>query len=226
VCLKGRTDVSLNPWVRPALLIVDMQNDFVRDGAPLEVPEARGTIPQHQELITLCRKAQFPIVYARYVVGPQTTLPEWGSKLEWALQVGPPVWACRRGHRRYYRDVDRTLECTDVIDEIYPKLGDYIIDKYAYSAFFQTNLNDILKSLGVESLLVTGTVTQVCVEESARQAFHHGYKTTIVSDAVSSRQPHRHAATLETFDGHYGWVAATNDVLRALGERLGVAPKA
>jgi nicotinamidase-related amidase len=217
--------MPLDHWVKTALLIVDMQNDFVREGAPLEVPEARATIPQHRDLIALCRKAAIPIVYARYVVGPQTTLPEWSSKLEWTTQVGPPVWACRRGHRRYYGDVDRTLECTDVIDEICPEPGDYVVDKYAYSAFFRTNLHDILRSLGAESLLVTGTVTQVCVEESARQAFHHGYKTTIVSDAVSSRQPHRHAAALDTFAGHYGWVATTREVVRALGQREGVGPK-
>jgi nicotinamidase-related amidase len=74
----------------------------------------------------------------------------------------------------------------------------------------------------VESLLVTGTVTQVCVEETARQAFHHGYKTSIVSDAVSSRHPHRHAATLEVFDSHYGWVVTTQEVLRALQQKAGV----
>ena len=217
--------MPLDPWSDPTLLIVDMQNDFVREGAPLEVPEARATIAQHRDLIALCRRAAIPVVFARYVVGPRTTLPDWGPKLEWTKQVGPPVWACRRGHRRYYRDVDRTLECTDVIDEIYPESGDYVVDKYAYNAFFRTNLHDILRSLGTASLLVTGTVTQVCVEESAREAFHHGYKTTIVSDAVSSRQPHRHAATLDTFAGHYGWVATTQEVLRALGRLEGAVPR-
>ncbi len=69
---------------------------------------------------------------------------------------------------------------------------------------------------GIESLIVTGTVTQICVEETAREAFHYGYKTTLVSDAVSSYLPDLHAATLKNFGLKFGWVSTTNEVLQAL----------
>lgn len=206
----------VDQWRNPALVVVDMQNDFVREGAPMEVPDARKTIPQHQQLISFCRQTNLPVVYTRFLAGPNRTLM-W----EWSPQLEPPVWACQRGHRRYYADVDRTLECTDVIDEIYPEPGDYIIDKYGYGAFHSTILDDTLHSLGVESLILTGTVTQICVEETGREAFHHGYKTTLVSDAVSSYMPDLHAATLKNFAHKFGWVMATAQVLQALAERYG-----
>jgi nicotinamidase-related amidase len=211
--------MTLDLWSRPALIVVDMQNDFVRVGAPLEIPDARATLPQHRRLLDACRATEVPVVYVRYVAGPQHHLVEWVSKLDWAAQLAAPVWACRRGHRRFYADVGGERECTDVVDEIYPRPEDYVVDKYTYGAFHRTSLADILASHGVDAVVVTGTVTQVCVEDTARQAFAHGYKTTIVADAVSSRAPERHRATLETFAAHYGWVLSTDDVLKGLGAR-------
>jgi nicotinamidase-related amidase len=206
--------MAVDQWRNPALVIVDMQNDFVRTGAPMEVPDAGKTIPQHQRLITFCRQAEIPIIYTRFLAGPKRTLM-W----EWSPQLEPPTLACRRGHRRYYADLDRTLDCADIIDEIYPQPDDYLVDKYGYGAFHSTNLDDTLHSLGVESLIITGTVTQICVEETGREAFHHGYKTTLVSDAVSSYLPDLHAATLKNFAFKFGWVLTTNEVLEALARR-------
>jgi nicotinamidase-related amidase len=202
-------------WTRPALLIVDMQNDFVREGAPMEVPDARDTIPQHQRLIAHFRQLNRPIIYTRYLAGPSRTLV-----YEWSPELEPPTLACQRGYKRYYADLDQTLDCADVINEIYPKPGDFVIDKYGYGAFHSTNLDDTLKSQGVESLIVTGTVTQICVEETAREAFHHGYKTTIASDAVSSYLPDLHAATLKNFALKFGWVNSSDEVIQRLAERM------
>jgi nicotinamidase-related amidase len=181
----------------------------------MEVPDARKTILQHQQLIALCRKTGIPIIYTRYLVGPHRTLM-W----EWSPEVEPPLLACQRGHQRYYADVDRSLDCADVIDEIYPQPADHIIDKYGYGAFHNTILQDTLRSLGTESLIITGTVTQICVEETGREAFHHGYKATLVSDAVSSYMPDLHAATLKNFALKFGWVSTTQEVLEALSKRF------
>lgn len=206
--------MSVDPWRNPALVIVDMQNDFVREGAPMEVPDARQTIGQHRQLIDFFRQAGLPVIYTRFLSGPNRTL-----MYEWSPQMEPPLLACRRGHKRYYADVDRTLDCADVIDEIYPEPGDYIIDKYGYGAFHSTNLDDTLRSLGVESIILTGTVTQICVEETGREAFHHGYKTTMVADAVSSYMPDLHAAVLKNFALKFGWVMTTREVLDALSKK-------
>ena len=65
----------------------------------------------------------------------------------------------------------------------------------------------------MESLFVTGTVTQICVEETAREAFKRGYKTTIVSDAVSSYLPDLHAAVLKNFGLKFGWVSTAKELM-------------
>ncbi len=70
--------------------------------------------------------------------------------------------------------------------------------------------------MGVGSLVVTGTVTQICVEETARQAFHHRFPTTVVADAVSSFDPELHAATLRNFAMKFGWVQSSAEVIAAL----------
>lgn len=208
--------MPVDRWSNPALVIVDMQNDFVREGAPMEVPDARATIPAHRQLIAFCRDAGIPIVYTKFIASPKRALL-W----EWSPALDAPTWACRKGYRRYYADVGRELVCTDIIDEIYPEAADHIVEKYGYGAFHNTNLEDILRSLGVESLIVTGTVTQICVEETAREAFHRGYKTTLVSDAVSSYFPDLHAATLKNFALKFGWVSTTAEVIESLAERYG-----
>jgi ureidoacrylate peracid hydrolase len=68
----------------------------------------------------------------------------------------------------------------------------------------------------VESVLVTGTVTQICVEETARESFKRGYKTTILSDAVSSYMPDLHAAVLKNFALKFGWVSTAGEVMDAI----------
>jgi nicotinamidase-related amidase len=70
-------------------------------------------------------------------------------------------------------------------------------------------------------VLVTGTVTQICVEETARESFKRGYPTTIIADAVSSYLPDLHAAVLENFARKFGWVSTTAEVIAELRHRYG-----
>jgi nicotinamidase-related amidase len=195
----------------PALLIVDMQNDFVRRGAPLEVPDARATLPAHQRLIDAARRRGLPVVYTKFL-----SHPEYYLLWEWSPQCRPPTKCCWKGHHRYYEDVGRELDCTDVVEEIFPEPGDAIVEKYGYGAFHETPLASLLRARGVRSVLVTGTVTQICVEETARAAFHHGFRTTLVADAVSSYAPDLHAATLKNFAMKFGWVEDSGTLLQHL----------
>ncbi len=197
---------------RSALVIVDMQNDFVRQGAPLEVPDARATIEPHRALIAAFRGRALPIVYTKFIATPYRSLL-WN----WSPECEPDTKCCWKGHERRYLDGNEALECTDIIREIYPEPGDLIVEKFAYGGFHGTALADMLHSLGVCSLVVTGTVTQICVEETAREAFHHGFRTTLVEDAVSSFSPNLHAATLENFAMKFGWVTPSGDVVARIG---------
>jgi nicotinamidase-related amidase len=192
----------------PALLVVDMQNDFVRVGAPLEVPDARATIAPIRTLLDVFRERGLPVVFTRFLARQRPDLL-W----LWSPQCRPDTKCCWKGHRRHYPDAQGILDCTEVVDELAPDRGEPVIDKYGYGAFYGTDLDQRLRALGVGSLLVTGTVTQICVEETAREAFHHGYRTTMVADAVSSFAPDLHAATLKNFAMKFGWVADTRTAL-------------
>jgi nicotinamidase-related amidase len=197
---------------RAALVVVDMQNDFVRVGAPLEVPDARATIEPIQATIALFRRLGRPVVFTRFIAGPKETLL-WA----WSPQLRPPVCCCKPGFMRRYGDVGRELDCVAVIDELPVQPGDYLVDKYWYGAFFRTNLHDILISEHVDTVAVCGTVTQICVEETAREAFHLGLKAVVLSDCVSSFDPGMHAAALKNFAMKFGRVMDS----RALAAEMG-----
>jgi nicotinamidase-related amidase len=198
----------------PALVIVDMQNDFVRQGAPLEVPAARDTIAAHRRLIAAFRAAARPIVFTKFISTPHEALL-W----TWSPQCRPPVKCCWKGHWRSYGDVTGERDCSEIIDELRPAPNDLVAEKYGYGAFHGTGLAERLRAAGVGSLFVTGTVTQICVEETAREAFHHGFPTTVVADAVSSFDAELHAATLRNFAMKFGWVEDADAVVRRLASR-------
>jgi nicotinamidase-related amidase len=192
-------------WKQSALIIVDMQNDFVRAGAPLEVPTARDTIMNNKKLIAVFRKRNLPVVFTKFI-----SHPHYYMLWDWSPQCQPPTKCCWKNHERTYTDIAGRRECTEIIDELSPEANDITIEKSGYGAFHETSLEKIIRSFGLNSVVVTGTVTQICVEETAREAFHHGFRTTIVEDAVSSFAPDLHAATLKNFAMKFGWVARTD----------------
>lgn len=198
-------------WRRSALIVVDMQNDFVRVGAPLEVPDARRTIAANQALIKVFREQNLPVIFTKFLSHPHYYLL-W----DWSPQCQPPTKCCWKGHERTYGDVTGPRPCTDIIDELKPLPGDIIIEKYGYGAFHDTSLEKLIRSFGLNSVVITGTVTQICVEETAREAFHHGFRATVIEDAVSSFAPDLHAATLKNFAMKFGWVSKSQPVIAEL----------
>ena len=195
-----------------ALVVVDMQNDFVRVGAPLEVPDARETIEVNQALLAWFREHKRPIVFTRFVAGPNPTLM-W----KWSQVIAPPTCCCWPGFMRSYPDIEGERECIAVIDELEPRPGEHQVDKYGYNAFHRTRLTDLLKANGVDTLVVTGTVTQICVEDTARGAFHEGFQAAVVADAVSSYAPELHRASLQTLAMKYCRVMSSQDALEEMG---------
>jgi nicotinamidase-related amidase len=194
-----------------ALIVVDMQNDFVRVGAPLEVPDARETIDVHRELLGWFREKHRPIVFTRFIAGPSRTLM-WN----WSPEIAPPVCACRPGFMRSYADIEGERDCVAVIDELAPHPGEDQVDKYGYDGFHRTRLTDLLHAHGADTVLITGTVTQLCVEDTARGAFHEGFQAVVIADAVSSYAPELHRATLQTLAMKYGRVMAAQEALREM----------
>lgn len=195
----------------PALVVVDMQNDFVRVGAPAEVPDARRTIPANRRLVDAFRAAGRPVVFTKFIAGPERTLM-WN----WSPVIAPPTCCCWPDVRRSYGDAEGELDCTAVIEELAPLPGEPQVEKYGYNAFHRTNLTDVLHARGADTVVVTGTVTQICVEDTARAAFHEGFHTIVVADAVSSFDPELHRATLRNIELKYGVVMTTEELLAAV----------
>ncbi len=185
-----------------------MQNDFVRVGAPLEVPDARETIDVHQQLLSWFRERERPIVFTRFIAGPKRTLM-WN----WSPQLAPPVCCCWPGFQRAYGDIKGERDCVAVIDELAPLPGESQVDKYGYNAFHRTRLTDLLHAHGVDTVLITGTVSQICVDEAARGAFHEGFQAAVISDAVSSYAPDLQRASLQTLAMKYGRVVTAKEAL-------------
>jgi nicotinamidase-related amidase len=195
---------------RQALLVVDMQNDFVRRGAPQEVPDARATVPVIATLLDAFRGAGRPVVFTRFSAGPQRTLL-WN----WSPQCGPELRSCWPGVVRRYDD-GAELGGHDVIPELEPLAGEIVVDKYGYGSFHNTMLEDVLRARAVTQVVAVGTVTQICVEETVREGFHRGLEMVLVRDAVSSFDADLHTATLRNIEMKFGRVDSSEAVLAAL----------
>jgi nicotinamidase-related amidase len=196
---------------RAALVVVDMQNDFVRVGAPQEVPDARATIPTIRRLVDRFHELRRLVVYTRFVAGPRETLI-WA----WSPELAPPTRSCWPGVRRAYGDVDGEREGPAIVDELLPGPDDLVVDKYGYGAFHGTRLHDALVAHAADTVVVVGTVTQICVDETVRGAFEHGLRTVLVSDGVSSFDAELHRATLRNVAMKFGRVMSAAAVLDEL----------
>lgn len=194
-----------------ALLVVDLQNDFVRDGAPQEVPDARATLPVAQALVGACRAAGRPVIFTRYTAGPEITHHAWFSP-----ECGPEQRSCWPGTTRRYRDRDVAVHGHDVVDELEPLDDELVVDKFGYGSFHNTVLDDALHARLVRQLWVIGTVTQICVEETVREGYRRGYEVVVAADAVSSFDDELHRATLRNLAQKFAVISDSSTLQAAL----------
>jgi nicotinamidase-related amidase len=187
-----------------ALIVVDLQNDFVRAGAPQEVPDARSTLPVARSLLDTCRAAGRPVIFTRYTAGPAVTHLAWFSP-----ECGPDQRSCWPGTVRRFDDHDAPVDGHDVVDEMMPLADELVVDKFGYGAFHNTVLDDALRARRIRQIWVIGTVTQICVEETVREGFRRGYEVVVAADAVSSFDDELHRATLRNLAQKFAVVSDT-----------------
>jgi nicotinamidase-related amidase len=160
---------------KEALLVIDMLNDFVLPGAPLEVPDTRRVIKNIQQEVNSARAAGRPVIYVCDAHAPDDR--------EFA-RFGWPAHAVKG------------TKGAEVIDELAPGPGDVVVYKNTYSGFYGTSLDDVLKKLGVDSLRLTGCVTHICIMVTASDAVLRDYKVTVVEDGVAGIAREDHDAAL------------------------------
>ena len=194
---------------RCALVVVDMQCAFVAEGAAAEIPMAREIVPAINRLAAATRDAGGQVVWVVSTYGPDEADrwptffdhvmgPEAGTRFRDALTEGAPSHA------------------------IYPALdvapGDPVVAKNRFGAFIGSagKLEAVLRARGIDTLLIAGTVTNVCCETTAREAAALAFKTIMVSDANAARSDDEHMATLSTFLQAMGDVLPCARVVAAL----------
>jgi nicotinamidase-related amidase len=144
-----------------ALLVIDMLNDFVKEKGTLVVPGANERLPQFKKRIDEAREKGEVVIYVCDSHRPDD--PEFEK---WPPHCVEGTWGAQ------------------VVDELSPQENDFKVRKRRYSAFFGTDLDLLLKELGVETLVLTGLVTNICVMCTAIDAAMRGYKLEVVKDCV------------------------------------------
>ena len=168
---------------KEALLVIDMLNDFVLPGAPLEVPDTRKTIPVIRKEIERAHAAGSPVIYVCDSHEPDD--PEF-SRFGW-----PP-------------HAVKGTKGAAVVDELKPSEDDIVVRKTTYSGFYNTDLDETLKQLGVGSLRLTGDVTHICIMFTASDAVLRGYDVTVVEKGVAGLAPEDHEAAIRIMKGVMG----------------------
>lgn len=160
---------------KEALLIIDMLNDFVCLGAPLEVPNARKIIPAIKREIEEARKNSRQVIYVCDAHEPDD---------KEFVKFGWPSHAVKG------------TKGAEIVEELMPDEDDIIINKTTYSGFYNTQLNAVLKKIGINSLRLTGCVTHICIMFTASDAVLRGYNVSVVKDAVAGLKKQDHEAAL------------------------------
>ena len=201
-----------------ALLVIDMQRDFVYPGG---FGEALGNdtslllaaVPPTQQVLEAVRDAGMLVVHTREGHRPDLAdlPPAKKARGRLAAGIGDPGPMGRilvRGEHGH-----------DIVDELKPRPGEPVVDKPGKGSFYATDLQTILTSRGIISLVVAGVTTEVCVQTTVREANDRGYECLVLSDCVASYFPEFQRVALEMIKaqgGIFGWVASSDELLSAL----------
>ena len=194
-----------------ALLVIDVQNDFVADGGffdriGADVKTVQKSIPNLVRLIDKARAAGVPVIFVQAIYDPET--------------LSAPM---RERNQRRSVEMPRCLTGSwgAGFYSVRPAAGEPVVIKHRYSAILNTELDGLLKSRGIRSLLLAGVATDTCVESTGRDAYFIDYYVSIVSDCCGAASQSDHAGALKRFDRDYGAIV-TSDELIGAWERLGL----
>ena len=207
-------NTTMGPEIhKSALLIVDMQNDFVHPEGGFaqmarEAPEARidmpflmGTIPRVQRLAEAFRAAGRPVVYIAHMVKPDYSDAQFPY---WRVGLHPGI------SRPFI--VDGTWGA-QIIDALQPRTGEHLVIKKGFGGFSNTPLDTILRTMGVSTCVVAGVTTCVCVSTTVRGGVEHNYRMILVKDAVAEINHETHEAELQTMARLFADVKTTDEVV-------------
>lgn len=201
---RGRPHVydRIDP-ARTALVVIDMQRAFLEPGAPSEVPAARAIVPAINRMATALRRSGGQVVWI------QATFDAAGWPIFFEHMVAPELSDRIRA----------ALQEGDPLHQLWPELAvepeDWIVPKYRLSAFLPgTSVLPIrLRTSGIDTVLIAGTMTNVCCDTSARDAVMTDFKTVMLADANAARSDGAHLSALTTFLQAFGDVRNTAELI-------------
>ncbi len=198
----NRYDRLLGP--KTALVVIDLQNVFMLPGMPVEVPTAREIVPNVNRLAAATRKAGGKVIWVKMCLEGQSEA--WRVFFD-----GDP----RRATLAELTPGSRGFELHADLD-VRPE--DTILVKKRFSAFIQgsSDIDRHLRDAGIDTVVIVGTVTNVCCESSARDAMMLNYRLVFISDANAALSDAEHNATLASILRVFGDVATTNEVIERL----------
>jgi len=212
---------------RTAMLVIDMQNDFGAVGgmferAGIDVSGIAAAAVATRPVLEAAREAGIPIVFVKMEHAPDLSDigpfdgPHWIKHIP--SRVGDTVIAPDGSESRI---LVRDTWNTEILPELQPEPGDTIVSKTRYSAFFETELHDVLRAFGATHLLVTGCTTSICVESTVRDAMFRDYTCVVLEDCtaepIGAHLPRtNHEATLLVIERLFGWVSNADAVIDAL----------
>ncbi len=181
-----------------AVLIVDMLNDFVT--GDLKCERARHIVPNLEKLIESARKHNIPVIYCNDAHYPEDfeVIEKWG------------------------KHAMKGTKGAEVIPELKPTEKDYVIEKRAYSSFYETGIDPLLKSLykgeGIRSVILGGLHTNICVRHTAADAFFRGYKIIIAQDCVEAFTQEDHKQGLKYLEYVYNAkIKTVDEIIKEFG---------
>jgi len=196
--LKERCDPNY-----AALVVVDVQNDFVSpEGSASkrgeDVGAAMAMVPNLLRFIDQARRVGLTTVYIR------TTHSEWTDTPSWIYRTSQKggLSTCREG-----------TWGAELYAGISPLPTERVVIKHRYSAFINTDLNTVLKARNIQSVLVCGVATNVCVETTARDAYMYDYYVTMIDDCSAAYETKLHLGTLENMRRHFGLVVSSAEII-------------
>ncbi|RKZ34964.1 hypothetical protein DRQ33_01000 [bacterium] len=177
-----------------ALLVIDMQNFFLDPNSPTFTCGGLVIIPNVERLIQSFRKANRPVIFTRHIHHPDK------------IDVGIMGWwwegMC----------VEGTPE-SEIHHKIAPLPNEKQILKHRYSAFYNTDLETILRCMNIEDIVISGIMTNMCCESTARDAFYRDYRVFFLADATGSINEKMHLASLLNLAFGFAYITTTDDIL-------------
>ena len=198
---------------RTALMVVDMQRGFLDPGEAMEVPPARDIVPQIQVLLDLFRGKRLPVVFTEFTYSEAVPVlvgllhPEHRRAAPGAPRgFGKPSSSCLMGEAN-----------VRVVPDLAPQPGELVVTKHYYDGFNGTALDAALRARGVTHLVLTGTMTDICVLGTVIGGMNREYRMTVVEDATATLWPEIQRATLDIIARAYARVLTTKQIAEEIG---------